>query len=282
MRGVWIGLAMALAVAGCATAPTGPKIDTKTYRSQTHESRARFIVLHFTALDFDKSVQVLTKGAVSSHYLIGDDPKAKIYLLVDEERRARHAGISSWRGETLLNSASIGIEIVNLGGSGVDPAAFAPFSDEQITQTVALVKDIARRHQVAPHRIVAHGEIAPTRRVDPGPRFPWRRLFEEGLIPWPADAAVAAAATQLAGVVPDAVWLQDRLTRHGFGLERSGVIDAGTTAAVKNFQMRYRPSKPDGVLDLETAALLMAATEPGGLEIRGPDGALTPYEPKDR
>jgi N-acetylmuramoyl-L-alanine amidase len=283
--GLGIALAAALALSGCATgAGQRPlKIDAKTHRAEVQESRVRYIIVHYTALDFERSVRELTRGNVSSHYLIADDPKATIYLLVDEDRRAWHAGQSSWRGETALNSASIGIEIVNAGGGEArDPGVFAPFSEAQMANAIALVADIARRHEVLPHRILGHGEIAPMRRVDPGPLFPWRRLHEAGVVPWPSDAAIAAATERFAQALPDAAWVQERLLRHGFAIVATGQWDELTEAALRNFQVRYRPARYDGQLDLETAALLAAATEPGGLVVRAADGSLIPYDPDAR
>jgi N-acetylmuramoyl-L-alanine amidase len=98
----------AVFLAGCAT---GPVID-KTYSSRSHGSRVVFLVLHYTVEDFPNSLKILTEQSVSSHYLVNDDPPT-IYQLVDESRTAYHAGVSSWRGYTMLNSNSIGIEIVN-------------------------------------------------------------------------------------------------------------------------------------------------------------------------
>ena len=64
------------------------------------------------AQEWPEGVDVaLVEGAVSSHYLVRDDVPPTIYRLVDENRRAYHAGVSSWKGQTALNAASIGIEI---------------------------------------------------------------------------------------------------------------------------------------------------------------------------
>lgn len=105
-------LAAAVVLAACAT-PT-PQID-RTHVSENQDSRVQFLILHYTAIDFDKSLKVLTTGGkVSAHYLVNDNP-VKTYQLVDENRRAWHAGVSYWAGATNLNSASIGIEIVNPG-----------------------------------------------------------------------------------------------------------------------------------------------------------------------
>jgi len=94
----------------------------RTYTAKSQDSRAQFLILHYTAIDNPKSLRVLTEDAVSSHYLVTDhtndlpgQKNPKIFQLVDETRRAYHAGLSSWKGHTQLNAASIGIEIVNIG-----------------------------------------------------------------------------------------------------------------------------------------------------------------------
>src|SRR5437870_13068873 len=74
------------------------------------------IVLHYTGMpDAESALDRLTspESKVSSHYLIDED--GTTYCLVDEAKRAWHAGKSRWRGITDVNSASVGLEIVNAG-----------------------------------------------------------------------------------------------------------------------------------------------------------------------
>ena len=250
----------ALLLSGCAT---GLKIDS-TYTATSQDSRVQFLIIHFTAEDFPRSLKVLTQGPVSSHYLVsereGNNP-AKVYQLVDENRRAFHAGVSSWKGATALNASSIGIEIVNLGGRrGVNGLRFPDFDREQIDRVVELVKDIVARHQIKPDRILGHSDIAPTRKNDPGPKFPWKRLADEGLIPWPDESAlvVRKAAYELA--LPSVTWFQEKLTKHGFTLPATGEQDKLTTDVISAFQQKYRPARFDGVPDAETAAILDVLT----------------------
>lgn len=262
----------ALLLAGCAA---GPRIDT-SHRSLNEESRVRYLILHFTWETFPDSLRELTRGKVSSHYLVDAAPP-RIYRLVDEDRRAWHAGVSAWAGETMLNSASIGIEIVNLGDR-VDPS-YAPYPAAQIDAVVALVRDIQRRHGIKPHRILGHNDIAPQRKTDPGPRFPWRRLADEGLIPWPDDAAVAAARSAFEATLPTVAWFQERLAEIGYEAPRSGTLDAPTQRVLMAFQMKYRPADWSGTPDAETAALLEVVARPGGMRLRGRDGVRRVYEP---
>ena len=199
---------------------------------------------------------------MSSHYLVRDDPPT-VYRLVDESRRAYHAGVSSWKGQTQLNAASIGIEIVNLGERGpADALEWSDYPKAQVDLVVALVKDIVKRHAIRPDRIVGHSDIAPQRKVDPGPRFPWKRLADEGLIAWPDASAVAQRRIALEAQPPDVAWFQQRLEQHGFAVPKTGELDAATRRVVAAFQMKYRPDRFDGNPDAETAAMLDVLVNP--------------------
>ena len=222
-----------LLLAGCAS---GPRIDT-SHSSIGHDSRVQFIVLHYTSTDLPRSLELLSGRDVSSHYLIGESP-ATIYRLVDEDRRAWHAGESEWNGRTWLNATSIGIELVNQGyeQSADGRRLWYPYSQAQIDALVVLLKDIMARHGLKPGAIIGHSDIAPQRKVDPGPLFPWKRLAEEGLVPWPDAGAVAAA--------------------QGYRVPRHGHLDDETRNVIAAFQMKYRPTRFDGEPDAETAAML--------------------------
>lgn len=264
--------ASALLLSACATRPTGPDID-HSYTSQNQDSRALFLVLHYTVIDWEKSLKVLTTGGqVSAHYLVRDEP-AKIYQLVDENRRSWHAGASFWAGHANLNSSSIGIEIVNPGFT--DSAAgrvYAPYSQKQIDQVILLVKDIVARHNIRPERIIGHNDIAPGRKQDPGPAFPWKQFAEAGIIPWPDAVQVAMKLPIYESLPPDAAWFQDKLAKVGYNVSRSGELDTLTKETISTFQMKYRPANYSGLPDAETAALLDVATSPGGMKLAGKDG----------
>lgn len=236
---------------GCAGLP----VDTR-YSAVGQDSRVQFLVLHFTSSDFASSLEILTQGPVSSHYLVRDDPPT-VYRLVDESQRAYHAGVSSWKGYTMLNGNSIGIEIVNRGYQGTaESGAWEEYPAAQVDAVMGLVEDIVRRHGIRPDRIVGHSDIAPQRKVDPGPRFPWKRLADAGLIAWPDAAAVAARRDEYLERVPDAAWFQKKLARHGFAVPESGELDVATRNVIAAFQMKYRPARFDGQPDAETAAIL--------------------------
>ena len=177
--------------------------------------------------------------------------------MVDENRRAWHAGDSSWQGRTWLNGSSIGIELVNPGYRET-PAGrvWAPYSEAQIEVLLALLQDIVRRHGLAPDSIIGHSDIAPQRKVDPGPLFPWARLAAAGLIRWPDAQAVARVQGDFTERLPEPLWFQQQLAALGYAIALSGEHDEQSRNVLAAFQMKYRPARHDGLADAQTAALL--------------------------
>ena len=239
-------------LAGCAS---GPRMDT-SHPSANHDSRVQFIVLHYTSTSLERSLQLLTSGPVSSHYLIGDTPPT-IYKLVDESQRSWHAGESQWRGRTWLNSSSIGIEIVNPGYHDTPTGrVWYPYTEGQIQSVIALLKDISTRYKIDPHNIIGHSDIAPLRKLDPGPMFPWKRLAEAGFGIWPNAQAVAREQARYASAMPSITWFQQQLALLGYETPQTGELDVATRHMLAAFQMHFRPSRFDGTPDAESAAIL--------------------------
>jgi N-acetylmuramoyl-L-alanine amidase len=240
----------------------------RTYTAKSQDSRAQFLILHYTAIDHPTSLRVLTQQAVSSHYLVSDgandvpgNAEPVIYQLVDENRRAYHAGVSYWKGHTQLNASSIGIEIVNLGyRDGSEGRKFFDFPKAQMDLVIALVKKIVKEHNISPERILGHSDIAPQRKNDPGPRFPWKRLADEGLIPWFDDALVAQKRVTYEAELPSVEWFQKKLDQFGYAVPLNGEYDKATRAVITAFQLRFRPTVFDGKPDAETAAILDVMT----------------------
>ncbi|CAI8719432.1 N-acetylmuramoyl-L-alanine amidase AmiD [Pseudomonas chlororaphis] len=254
-------LALALSLlllAGCAS---GPRFDT-SHPSVNFDERVQFVVVHYTSASMERSLQLLTHGQVSSHYLIGDDKEATIYKLVDEQYRAWHAGESQWQGRTWLNSSSIGIEIVNPGFRDLPTGrVWYPYSEAQIQSLIVLLKDISKRNNIAPQHIIGHSDIAPLRKLDPGPLFPWKRLAEAGLGRWPNAQAVARQEAFFAAQLPSVAWFQQGLARLGYETPQTGELDVATRHVLAAFQMHYRPSRFDGQPDAQSAAILQVLNQ---------------------
>jgi N-acetylmuramoyl-L-alanine amidase len=198
------------------------------------------LVLHYTGMrDGASAIARLrdSQSGVSAHYVVAED--GHILRLVPEEKRAWHAGKSWWRGVQDVNSASVGIEIVNPGHE----FGYRPFPTPQIDALIPLVADIVRRHDIRPAYVVGHSDIAPTRKEDPGELFPWAKLARLGL-------AMARPTRNLM----DPHW-----TDGGFllALERFGYDVRDARKAVLAFQRRYRPELLDGIIDGECRAILL-------------------------
>lgn len=249
--------------------PAGYKVVKTYFPALAQNFRQKYIILHYTALNDEKSVQVLTQQSVSSHYLVNNLDDKEIYQLVDENKRSYHAGISAWRNDKMLNDTSIGIEIVNNGytADATGFRTFPPFDNEQVKKVAALVKDLATRYMIPPTNILAHSDIAPTRKQDPGPQFPWKKLYDEYQIGMWYDMATKNSFLDLTDATlfaqqmssPQFIFkYQTALKTLGYGIEPSGTYDDATKKTIEAFQFHFRPENYDGIMDAESWAILQA------------------------
>lgn len=252
--------------------PEGYVISKTFFPAVAQNFRQRYLILHYTALDEEKSVRVLTQQAVSSHYLVNNRDDREIYQLVDENKRAYHAGVSVWRNDKNLNDASIGIEIVNQGYvlDSVGKKVFSPYDKAQIKKVAALVKDIVERYQIPAVNVLGHSDIAPTRKQDPGPLFPWKKLYDDYNIGMWYDEEVKQKFMN--EITPEVFALeqnsisfitkvQNALRKFGYDIGTTGVWNRDNTKVVEAFQYRFRPEIYDGVVDRETWAILQALNQ---------------------
>jgi N-acetylmuramoyl-L-alanine amidase len=220
-------------------------VETPSPNFNERQLPVSMIVLHYTGMQSaEAALARLTDPAaeVSAHYLIEED--GTIHRLVAEDKRAWHAGQSHWRGITDVNSASIGIELVNPGHE----FGYREFAPAQIEALIPLLAEIKDRYEITRGNIVGHSDIAPTRKQDPGELFPWARL-----------ARVRLALPRPTKNLMDPLW-----TDAGFllALERYGYEVTDKLAAVVAFQRRFRPELIDGEIDGECRCLLLALLLP--------------------
>ncbi len=157
----------------------------KKAKSLNYEKRPEgyspyIILLHYTGMPTAQEAKDRLcdpKSKVSAHYLVDDI--GTVYDLVDENKRAWHAGVAYWKRESDINSASIGIEIVNPGHE----FGYRPFPDEQIYTVRCLCQEIQTRHNIK--YVLGHSDVAPERKKDPGELFDWSYLAVEGVGDWP-------------------------------------------------------------------------------------------------
>jgi N-acetylmuramoyl-L-alanine amidase len=199
------------------------------------------VVLHYTGMpSAEEALERLCDEAagVSAHYLIEED--GTVHRLVREDRRAWHAGKSFWRGIKDVNSASIGIELVNPGHE----FGYCPFPDAQMETLLPLLADMVQRHDIPRANVVAHSDIAPSRKEDPGELFDWDLLAAHRL------ALKTPRVTTPSPFENDGAFF--------LGLERWGYDISDTAAAMRAFQRRWRPHIIDGQVDGECSAILFS------------------------
>ena len=220
-----------------------PIVDTP---SPNHDARppgepVDMMVLHYTGMK--TSAEALSwlcnpASRVSAHYLI--DEAGGVYRLVDEARRAWHAGVAGWRGHRDINARSIGIELANPGHD----FGYANFPSVQIDALINLARDILNRHPLPARNVVGHSDVAPARKIDPGERFPWETLAIAGIGLWSNDDNIAPIAQEE---------VAETLARIGYALDLAD-LDQVLIA----FQSHFRAGRVDGIADPATRDRLAA------------------------
>ncbi|ERK09521.1 N-acetylmuramoyl-L-alanine amidase [Pantoea sp. AS-PWVM4] len=248
------------------------QIDYNSYRSvKGFNRRVRFLVFHYTAIDFKASINALTGSSVSAHYLV-PDPLDKSYIaagfkdmrifnLVDENERAWHAGISTWAGRSNLNDTSLGIEIVNLAQDNNGVQIFPPYNPVQTEAIKQLAANILLRYpDIVPTHIIGHSDISPGRKSDPGAAFPWKALYDAGIGAWYDDATQLRYQTQFLSALPAKADIIAKLSKYGYDTAVTGT-ESGYRNLIRAFQLHFRQKNYQGIVDAETAAILYALVD---------------------
>jgi len=224
-----VGALLAVMVGGCAQLHQYTPLPVVQHPSVNfNERRPSFVILHHTGnVGAQRALATLSNpvAEVSAHYLVARD--GTVYYLVDEMKRAWHAGDSWWGAPMDMNSASIGIELDNDGSE--------PYAESQIVALLELLADIKHRYEIPAANFIGHGDIAPKRKVDPGVAFPWRQLAEQGFGLWcdqPFEPVPPGLddATLLAAFGYDVSNIEAATAaynRHFFGFEFSRMTDEG-------------------------------------------------------
>ena len=225
------------------------KISSPNFDERMGVSSPDMLIFHYTGLPTTNDAlkrMCDPEAKVSAHYMV--DEEGKIIQLVNEEKRAWHAGVSSWQGVEDINSCSIGIEVHNPGHE----FDYQPFTEKQIKALKELAGDIVKRHNIEARRVLGHSDVAPLRKQDPGELFPWQLLAQSGIGLWPEKLRKGVFSPD------DIPSLQRALRKVGYGIDLTGIEDDQTRAVVMAFQRHWQQEKMNGKADARTVALLQA------------------------
>ena len=176
-----------------------------------------------------------------------------IVQLVPEAKRAWHAGVSSWAGDTDINSRSIGIEICNPGHD----FGYPDFPSRQIAATITLCRAILTRNIIRPENIAGAFRRGAEPQAGPG-----REISLEAVGPIRRRSLGRCRRRRRAEPVkPDdtgakVTELQKMLAEYGYGIDVTGRYDVATTEVVTAFQRHFRPAQVDGIADAATLQTL--------------------------
>ena len=261
-----------------------PKIST-IYKSDAYNLRIQYIILHYTALDDELSLKVLTSHGVSSHYLITMKKEDPIYNLVDDNYRAWHAGITMFENRGSINDSSIGIEIANLGFTRKvtnTPAQlrrmtkrqrenrffaryneFSDYEESQIEKVAYLLERLVKKYDIKPYRILGHSDVAPYRKIDPGPKFPWKRLYDEyNLGMWYDEKDYQNFLYDKKFKRTKIKDIKEEFIKYGYtSMPTNNKWDFESRKVLYAFQCHFRQKKIDGYIDNETFAIIRALNE---------------------
>ncbi len=226
----------------------------------------------------------------SAHYVIDTD--GEIIKMVQDDKKAGHAGFSHWGGRNGVNGFSIGIEIVNQSGA---------YPNEQYVALIQLLQSLVSGLGISACQIVGHSDIGtnatktrPATRIgrkssDPGVSFDWARLEQAGLglqifanmqpstifggffqtfpqgVLRQGDSDSrqrygGTAAPNLHGVIAE---MQNELVRIGYFCPQNGEFDGDTAMTVQMLQEHFfggsrqqNLSIPIGRVDFSVATLM--------------------------
>lgn len=204
--------------------------------NERKSTQISLIIVHYT--DMLDAKEALTRlcdpqSQASAHYLI--HKSGEIFQLVEDSKRAWHAGKSYWQGLTDINDISLGIELDNTGHSGT----LEPYPKEQISTLISLLESLCKAYNINPSQVIGHSDISPSRKEDPGEHFPWEKIKEYGFGLWPSSTPLRQTPETVAEI-------QELLSKIGYDCPLTGEVDDKTKSVITAFQRHFTPKEITG------------------------------------
>ena len=213
------------------------------------KSKIKYIILHYTAMgSIRETIEHLCnkKSMVSCHYLISK--KGKIYRLVNDEKRAWHAGKSNWKNVKDINSHSLGIELQNTGHL----LKFENYGKYQIDGLILLLKILKKKYNIGKSSILGHSDVAPLRKIDPGEKFPWKLLNEHNLVYIPKSDNKIILEKKKKLDLKNILIFKKKLKKIGYNIKINKKNDIELKKFTKAFQMHFQQNFVTGYPNKES------------------------------
>ena len=201
----------------------------------------------------DDQIKILKQLDLKNLYSANDPVDQKpidfFKKIVDEKNVAWHAGISNWKGDSMLNKNSIGIELDNIG-HGLN---YKIFSNIQMSALERLLKLLINKYKIKKQNVLGHSDIAPDRKLDPGELFNWNRLAKKNLAYYPLVKKNIFKNNKtffkLGDKSTEIKKIKLKLIKIGYKCSKDNYFDINLKLVVEAFQRRFLPEKINGIID---------------------------------
>ena len=211
--------------------------------------KIKYLIFHYTGMRSESAaLKRLTnsKSKVSCHYFIKIN--GEIMNIVPDLYIAWHAGTSSWKKDSFLNSNSIGIEISNPGHE----YGYRNFNHKQILSILSLSKKLKKKYNIKKENILGHSDIAPLRKKDPGEKFPWKFLNKKKISLWHKLNEKKCKNLRKKKITDNRDFYK-LLFKFGY---KSSNNNKEKIKIYKSFQRRFRPQLISSIVDQESYEIL--------------------------
>ena len=223
-------------------------------------AKIKYLIMHYTGMiNGANALEKLCdpKSKVSAHYLVEEN--GQVYHLVNEQKRAWHAGVAKWEDDEDINDISIGIEIVNSGHAYAGyESVYKAFPEVQMAQVIGLAQKIINRHKIKRHYVLGHSDVAWRRKIDPGELFDWKKLSQNGVGVWPTSSSEGVK------IKVDLSNFLRQLKTFGYDVD----FEKDPSETITAFQRHFRQDNINGQLDKETMWRLLSLIKQKSVNIR--------------
>ncbi|WP_208434466.1 N-acetylmuramoyl-L-alanine amidase [Bartonella taylorii] len=186
---------------------------------------------------------------------------ARVLNLVNKDGCQLQTNVCSWAEGTHVSGTALQFETINLTTYNNEDFVFPPYNPTQIDAVKELALNILQRYpDIMPVDVVGHSDIAIGRKSDPGAAFPWKELYMAGIGAWYDDELKDHYQEQFSKGLPAKEDILAKLKCYGYDISVA-CTEIGYKNLIRAFQLHFRQENYDGILDVETAAIIYALVD---------------------